>query len=469
MSPGGEKAGNGPVAVVLAAGQGTRMRSSTPKVLHRVLGRTLLEWVFEAARASGCRRIVCVIGHQADRVRESTPGDGVDWVVQEEQRGTGHALAQARPAVERLGPSRVLVLSGDVPLVTPATLESLIDAGTEGWGSMAVADLEDPGSFGRVIERPDGTLKRIVEAADADAEELAIRTVNAGTYVLPVPEIFSELERLRPDNAQGELYLTDALTAAARGGAGIRLQRLADTAEALGVNRRADLTRAREAFSRRRAQELQDAGVTVWDPDRLWIEPSVEVGADTEIHAGVTLCGRTRIGEGCVLHPGVWVRDSVIEDGVVLEPHSVLDGAEVETEARVGPFARLRPGTVIGPASKIGNFVEVKNSRLEAGVKAGHLAYLGDAQIGPGANIGAGTVTCNYDGENKHRTEIGSGAFVGSDTMLVAPVRLGDEAVTAAGSVITADVPDGGLGVGRARQRTIDGWAERKKRKAKKG
>ncbi|MDH3745044.1 MAG: NTP transferase domain-containing protein, partial [Acidobacteriota bacterium] len=282
------------VAVVLAGGRGTRMRSSTPKVLHEILGRPLLEWVFSAARASGCDRIVCVVGHEAGRVRESLASSDVDWVIQEQQRGTGHALAQTRSLLEKLGPASILVLSGDVPLMTAASLAALVEEAGHGWGAMAVANLEAPGAFGRVVEREDGALKRIVEAADATTEELDIRKVNAGTYVLPAPEIFAELDKLQPDNAQGELYLTDALTAAAKRGESIRLLELSDPSEALGVNQRVDLVRVKNAFIKRRVAELQQAGVTLWDPDRVWLEPGVEIGADTQVYAGVTLSGRTR-------------------------------------------------------------------------------------------------------------------------------------------------------------------------------
>ncbi|MDY7092488.1 MAG: bifunctional UDP-N-acetylglucosamine diphosphorylase/glucosamine-1-phosphate N-acetyltransferase GlmU [Acidobacteriota bacterium] len=445
-------------AVILAAGKGTRMRSSLPKVLHPVAGRPMISWVLDAARAAGCQRLVVVVGHGADQLRAAVAADDVVCVLQEEQNGTGHALAQAAPEID--GESRLLVLSGDVPLVSAATLQRL--AASPGWGSLAVADLDEPGRLGRVIPDASGGLARIVEAADANPEELAVKTVNAGLYALPAPEIFDYLDRLDTDNAQGELYLTDAVTAAAQGGEQVELVTLDDPAEAWGVNNRRQLAQVHRRMVERTVESLMDSGVTFLDPATATVEPGVKVGQDTVIHGGVTLLGQTTVGSGCELHQGAWMRDAEVADGVEIKPYSVLDGARVGADSRVGPFARLRPGADLGRGVGVGNFVEVKKSRLEDGVKAGHLAYLGDAQIGPEANIGAGVVTCNYDGEKKSVTHIGRGAFVGSDTMLVAPVSVGDGATTAAGSVITQDVPAGALGVGRQRQRNVEGWAERR-------
>jgi bifunctional UDP-N-acetylglucosamine pyrophosphorylase/glucosamine-1-phosphate N-acetyltransferase len=452
-------------AVILAAGKGTRMRSSLPKVLHPVAGRPMIAWVMDAARAAGCRRLVVVVGHGADQLRAAVAADDVVCVLQEEQNGTGHALAQAAPEID--GASRLLVLSGDVPLVSSETLKRLAES--PGWGALAVADLDEPGRLGRVIPKPGGGLARIVEAADANSDELVVKTVNAGLYALPAPEIFSYLNRLDADNAQGELYLTDAVTAAAQAGeeAGghVELVTLGDPAEAWGVNNRRQLAQVHRRMVQRTVEGLMDSGVTFLDPATVTVEPSVEVGRDTTVHGGVTLLGKTIVGEGCELHQGAWLRDAVVAEDVEIKPYSVLDGARVGADSSVGPFARLRPGADLGRGVGVGNFVEVKKSRLEDGVKAGHLAYLGDAQIGAETNIGAGVVTCNYDGQNKSVTRIGRGVFVGSDTMLVAPVSVGDGATTAAGSVITQDVPPGALGVGRQRQRNVEGWAERRRKK----
>jgi bifunctional UDP-N-acetylglucosamine pyrophosphorylase/glucosamine-1-phosphate N-acetyltransferase len=447
------------VAVLLAAGKGTRMRSSLPKVLHRAAGRPLLEWAIEAARAAGCERILVVVGHGAEQVREEVTGDDLGWVLQAEQRGTGHALAQAEAEIP--GEALVLVLSGDVPLVTPATLERLAqaaEAAEPGWGAMAVADFDQPGSLGRVIGEG-GRLQRIVEAADATPEQLAIRSINAGIYALPAPDVFDDLRRITTDNAQGELYLTDAVTLAAAEGRPVALVTLAEPDEALGVNNRVELAMVHRRLIDRHLEALMVSGVTVLEPARTVVEPGVSVGPDTVIHPGVSLLGSTEVGSGCTLHQGAWLRDTRVGDGVSIEPYSVLDGAEVGDLCRVGPFARLRPASRLLKRARVGNFVEVKASRLGEGSKVNHLAYVGDATVGEGANVGAGVVTCNYDGTRKHPTEIGRGAFIGSDTMLVAPVKVGAGASTAAGSVITKDVPDGALAVGRVRQKNLEGWA----------
>jgi len=441
------------VAVVLAAGKGTRMRSPLPKVLHRAAGKPLLEWVVAAARQAGCERILVVVGHGADLVRETVQGDDLTWVLQEAQNGTGHALAQAEPHLAQ--PALLLVLSGDAPLVTAATIERLAASAAAGWGAMAVADLDDPGSLGRVLSRNDDQLDRIVEAADADARELAVKRVNAGLYALPSPEVFDFLHRLRTDNAQGELYLTDAVSDAAKVGRPVRLVPLADPTEALGVNRRSELARVHRRLLDRHLEALMDAGVTVLEPARTAVEPSVCVGADTVLHPDVCLLGHTVVGSGCTLHQGAWLRDCRIGNDVTIEPYSVLDGAQVDDDCRVGPFARLRPASHLLSRARVGNFVEVKASRLGEGSRAGHLAYIGNATVGEGTNVGAGVITCNYDGERKHPTTIGAGAFIGSDTLLVAPVKVGDGATTAAGSVITKNVPAGALAVGRARQKNL--------------
>jgi bifunctional UDP-N-acetylglucosamine pyrophosphorylase / glucosamine-1-phosphate N-acetyltransferase len=451
------------VAVILAAGKGTRMRSALPKVLHRAAGRPLLGWVVAAARAAGCRRILVVVGHGAERVREEIGPDAGDlvWVLQAEQRGTGHALAQAE--TELRGEATVLVLSGDVPLVQPSTLDRLAVAAEEGWGALAVAELADPGSLGRVLVDAGGdaagAFRKIVEARDATPAELAVRTVNAGIYALPAPDIFDYLRRLKTDNAQGELYLTDAVTGAAAEGHPLRLISLPDPDEALGVNDRTELARVHRLLIGRHLVALMKEGATILEPERTVVDPEVRIGEDTVIHPGVSLLGQTTIGRGCVIHQGAWLRDTTVGDGTNVEPYSVLDGAEVGDACRVGPFARLRPESRLLRGARVGNFVEVKRSVLGEGAKANHLAYVGDATVGEGANLGAGVVTCNYDGVRKHPTEIGPGAFIGSDTMLVAPVTIGAGATTAAGSIITKNVPDGALAVGRVRQKNLEGWA----------
>lgn len=452
------------VAVVLAAGKGTRMRSERPKVLFPVAGRPLLAWVIAAAREAGCERILVIVGHGADEVKAAFAGEpGLEWVLQEEQRGTGHAVLQAAPHIP--GEATVLILSGDVPLVRAATLEALASrAEGEAWGALAAADLAEPGGLGRILEQ-DGRLERIVEKADATPQQLAITLTNAGIYALPAPALFALLRRLRPDNAQGELYLTDVAGLAVGDGHQVAIHRLADPLEGLGVNDRVDLARVHRLILDRHAEALLRSGVSILEPARTSIEPTVRVGRDTVIHPDVSLFGNTRIGSGCTVHQGAWVRDSAVGDQVILEPYTILDQADVARDCTVGPFARLRPASVLLEGARVGNFVELKKTRLGAGAKASHLTYLGDATVGDDANIGAGVVTCNYDGVRKNETTIGAGAFVGSDTMLVAPVTIGDGATTAAGSTITQNVPPGALAVARERQRNIEGWADRQNKK----
>jgi bifunctional UDP-N-acetylglucosamine pyrophosphorylase/glucosamine-1-phosphate N-acetyltransferase len=433
-------------------------------VLHEAGERPLLAWVLDAARAAGCGEIAVVVGHEAAAVERAFAGErDLVWIEQTEQLGTGHALAQAERAVA--GEALLLVLSGDAPLVRPETLLRLVEAAARRAGAMAVATLAAPGALGRVVARADGTLERIVEARDAPPELLAIRTVNAGCYALSAPEIFRALAALRPENAQGELYLTDALTALAGAGRAIALVALDDPDEALGVNDRVELARAHRLLVERKLAALARAGATILEPARTTAGPEVVIGEDTVVHAGATLLGRTAIGRGATIGVGAWIRDSTIGDGATIEPYSVLDRAEVGAGCRVGPFARLRPAAVLQEGARVGNFVEVKQATLGPGAKANHLAYVGDAEVGAGANLGAGVVTCNYDGVAKHRTTIGAGAFVGSDTMLVAPVSVGEGATTGAGSVITKDVPAGALAVERSAQRTVEGWAERRKKR----
>ena len=449
-------AGAAGAAVILAAGGGERMRSERPKVLHRVGGRALVAWVVAAAREAGCAPIHLVVGSGADEIRsvleeEELGGRDIVWVEQRQQKGTGHALLMVREVLR--ADATILVLSGDAPLVRPATLRQLLDRARDGWGSVAVADLDDPGSLGRVVQR-NGRLERIVEAADAGERELAIRTVNAGHYALPTPAIFEWLEKLDTDNAQGEFYLTDAVSAAANENP-VACVRVEDASEVLGVNSRADLAAVQGVLYRRSVDALLEAGVTILDPESVWVDAGVTVGPDSVLHPNVTLLGASSVGRGCNVHTGAWMRDSVLADEVDVLPYSVLDGARVASHCSVGPFARLRPEAVLDEGARVGNFVEVKKSRLGPGVKASHLAYLGDTSVGAGANIGAGVITCNYDGKTKNRTVIGEGAFVGSDTILIAPVEVGAGGYTGAGSVITRDVPEETLAVGRARQKNI--------------
>ena len=422
-------AGEAGAAVILAAGGGERLRSERPRVLHRAGGRALVAWVAAAAREAGCTPIHVVVGSGAREIREvleqeGLGGEDVLWVKQRaeqrEEQGTGQALLLVR---ELLGSdSPVLVLSGDAPLIRPATLRKLLDSARSNWASVAVADLDEP----------DGP----------------------GHYALPVPAIFDWLEKLDAERGGDRLCLADAVSAAALENP-VACVRVEDASEALGVNSRAELAAVQRVLYRRSVEALLEAGVTILDPDSVWVDAGVTVGPDSVLHPGVTLLGASRVGRGCTVHCGAWLRDSVLADGVDVLPYSVLDGARVASGCSIGPFARLRPEAVLDEGVRVGNFVEVKKSTLGPGVKASHLSYLGDSSVGAGANIGAGVITCNYDGKTKNRTVIGERAFVGSDTILIAPVEVGAGSYTGAGSVITKDVPEETLAVGRARQKNI--------------
>jgi bifunctional UDP-N-acetylglucosamine pyrophosphorylase/glucosamine-1-phosphate N-acetyltransferase len=423
-----------------------------------------LGWAVHTARLAGCGRIVVVVGHGAELVQSTFEAEDIEFAIQSERLGTGHAVLQTRELLEDSS-GHVVVLSGDAPLLRPTTVSRLFASAEQGWGSMAVATVERPGSLGRVVMTDDSRLVRVVEAHEASEPELEIRTVNSGHYVLPLPELFDFLSRIGNDNEKGEYYLPEALILAAHEGAKVSCVELEDESEAWGVNDRRELALIDGALNDRIVDQWMLSGVTVVDPRRTRVDATASIGADCVLHPDVSILGDTTIGEDCELHQGAWLKDSVLGDRVVVHPFSVLEDARVSAEASVGPFARLRPGTELGERVKVGNFVEIKKSTLGAGSKASHLAYLGDATLGEDVNVGAGTITCNYDGVEKHRTVIGDRAFIGSDTMLVAPIEIGADATTAAGSAINQKVPNGALAVGRARQRNIEGWADRKKSK----
>ncbi len=450
-------------AVVLAAGKGTRMRSERAKVLHPLLGRPLLSYPLDACRATGLGRVVVVVGHQAEAVEQALAGPGVTFALQAEQRGTGHAVLCAARALEGFE-GTALILCGDVPLIRPRTLRALVDAHRQAGALLTVLTMEpdDPSGYGRVVRDPSGRPARIVEEADASPGELSVREVNTGTYAAELPWLFGVLGTVGSDNRQGEMYLTDALEAAAREGRAASVL-LDDPDEVMGVNSRVHLARAAALLRQRINRGWMEAGVTLEDPATTWIEPGVELEPDVTIGPGCRLAGDTRVCRGTRVDTGCVITDSEIGPGCLLKPYCVLTEARLEAGAQVGPFAHLRPGAVMGPGARVGNFVEMKKTVLGRGSKANHLTYLGDTTVGEGANIGAGTITCNYDGQHKHPTRIGDGAFIGSNSSLVAPVTVGDRATVAAGSTITKDVPDGALGVGRGKQRNVEGWARRKR------
>jgi bifunctional UDP-N-acetylglucosamine pyrophosphorylase/glucosamine-1-phosphate N-acetyltransferase len=451
-------------ALVLAAGQGKRMRSGLVKVLHPIAGRPMIDHVLDAVRALEPRRLVTLIGHQAERVRAALGERGGVLVVQREQRGTGHAVLQAAPHVGRERGAVLLIANGDVPAVRPATLRGLLAHHRRAGAALSVltTEIADPTGYGRIVRGAGARIERIVEHADADAGTRRIREINTGIYCADGPALLAVLRRVRPHNVQREIYLTDAVAALLRRGAPVQALCHADAAEVLGVNTRDELAAAGRALHARKAAELQQQGVTLLDAARTWIDPRARIGRDSVIWPDVIIEGETVLGRGCVVRPGVRITDCRLGRAVEVRDHSVLVGSDVGDGAAVGPFAHLRPGSELGSGSRVGNFVELKKARLGRGTKASHLSYLGDAVIGAGCNIGAGTITCNYDGRAKHVTTLGRGVFIGSDVQLVAPVTVRDGAYVAAGSTVTEDVPAGALAIGRGRQRNVPGWVARR-------
>ncbi|MRS12318.1 MAG: bifunctional UDP-N-acetylglucosamine diphosphorylase/glucosamine-1-phosphate N-acetyltransferase GlmU [Actinobacteria bacterium] len=453
-------------ALILAAGEGTRMKSALPKVAHRVLGKPMVEHVVSAARAAGAGRVVVVTGHGAEAVEALMAGSGVDFVRQDEQHGTGHAVMCAEVLLGAADGS-LLVVAGDCPLFTPETLASLV-AERDRTGAAAVVlttRVDEPAGYGRIVRDSQGAIAGIVEDRDLSPEQRAITEINTSTYCFDAAVLFEHLRKLENANAQGEYYLTDIVGILNAEGLAVRTVEAQEPLETLGVNTRVQLAEASRILQRRINERHMLAGVTMTDPDLVWIGPDVAIGRDVVIEPMTTLMGATTVGDGCVLGPDTRVTDSTVGSGCVVDS-SIVSGAVLADRVRVGPRAYLRPGTQMGEGSKAGTCVEIKDSRIGAATKVPHLSYIGDADIGSAVNIGAGTITCNYDGERKHRTVVGDGAFIGSDTMLVAPVEVGRGAVTGAGSVIAHDVPADALAVERTEQRTVEGWAARRRETA---
>jgi bifunctional UDP-N-acetylglucosamine pyrophosphorylase/glucosamine-1-phosphate N-acetyltransferase len=451
-----------PSVLIMAAGRGTRMRSRLPKVLHPLCGRPLLLWPVEAAREAGAERVVVVLGAEGDEVRRVLP-PGVEVVVQDPPAGTGDAVNTARAALE--GAKDVIVLSGDHPLLDAGFLTALAErhAASGAAATVTTRELEDPGQYGRVVRTPDGDIERIVETkspGDATAEELAIKEINAGTYVFAVEPLYEALSEVGTDNAQGEVYLGDALPILRQAGHRVAAYLTDDESISMGVNTRADLAEVQEVCRRRILRRHMLAGVTVVDPGSTTVDADVRIGEDTTIEPYSFIRGRVEIGPRCAVGPMTTLIDCVLGDGVSVV-HSYLSACEVLDGCTVGPFAHIRPGTMLHEGVRAGAFVEIKNSDIGAGGKVPHLAYIGDADLGEGANIGAGTITANYDGRQKHRTVIGRDVRTGINTSFVAPIVVGDGAYTGAGSVVTEDVPEGALAIARSRQENKEGYAER--------
>ncbi len=462
-------------AVILAAGEGTRMKSRTPKVLHRIAGRTLIEHVVDASFGARCDAVVTVVGAGADavemRVRDAFPGLDVRFALQSERRGTADAVRRAEGALKALAGGRrfegdVLILCGDVPALSAPTLRALVRRHRSTGAALTVltAEVDDPTGYGRIVRDAGGAILGIVEERDATRPEKALREINSGTYCARWPDLAAAIRKIRPDNAQGEYYLTDAVRVLLDAGSTVGAYLHGRPDDLQGVNGREQLAAAWRTLNARKLRALMAAGVTVVDPETTWVESAVRVGRDSLLCPGVTLEGTTRLGEGCVVRPGTRLVNVRAGRDVEFLDHTVAIDATLGDRTTVGPFANLRPGTALGKGCKLGNFVETKKTSMGDGSKASHLSYLGDAVIGKGVNVGAGTITCNYDGASKHLSRLGDGVFIGSDTQLVAPVTIGKGAYVGAGTTVTDDVPPDALAISRTKQRNIEGWARRKRR-----
>lgn len=455
-------------AIILAAGKATRFKSDHTKVLHPLAGLPLGEYLLRTAYACQPERVYMVIGHEAPRVRETFARDGLQFIVQTQQKGTGDAVMVARPELDKCPSPAIVVLVGDVPLLSSQTLSSLVECHTSSRAAATVLTLrlENPRGYGRILRASRSRVRAIVEEKDCTPAQGKIREVSSGIICFSRRRLLEHLDELTDTNSQKEFLLTDMVKIFNRRKLKVVAFPAADPREALGVNDRAELAQVEKELRQRKAEALMRNGVTITDPASTVVDEPVEIGRDTRIEAGAHILGRSRIGRDCVLQPYCILSGSTLGDGVTVRPFCVITSCEVRSGAVVGPFARLREGALIGPGASIGNFVEVKRSTVGAGSKSMHLTYLGDATLGERVNVGAGTVTCNFDGEKKNPTVIEDGVFVGSGSMLVAPIRIGKASYVAAGSTLTEDVPPESLALGRARQVNKKGWARARKEKS---
>jgi bifunctional UDP-N-acetylglucosamine pyrophosphorylase/glucosamine-1-phosphate N-acetyltransferase len=453
---------NKTAVVILAAGKGTRMKSEKAKVLYEIGGRPMLSYVLDRAREMGSKKTVVVVGHQADKVREAFSDKDIIFVEQKEQLGTGHAVMQAEKALSRFK-GDILILSGDVPLITSETLTGLMDAHRKSKATLTVltAEPENPYGYGRIIKDSKGNIKKIVEEKDATAEERKVREINTGIYCVDSAFLLKALKKIESKNVQKEHYLTDIVGIAVKEKRKVATCKASDFKEAMGINSRIELAEAECIIKTKTLENLMANGVTIIDPSSTYISPSVKIGPDTIVYPGAMISRDTTIGKGCSIGPGSIISDTRIGNGVKVKAYCVMEESEIKDEAVIGPLAHLRPQTVIEKGAHIGNFVEIKKSTVGEGSKANHLTYIGDATIGKGVNIGAGTITCNYDGFRKYQTIIEDNVFVGSDTQFIAPVRIGKGSLIGAGSTITEDVPKDSIALSRAKQETRKGAAKK--------
>lgn len=456
--------------VILAAGQGTRMRSKLPKVVHPVAGLPMIAYVVETCRPFRAKRTLVIVGYQADRVREALAGEAVEFVCQPEQQGTAHALLRAQEALTGFD-GDLLVVSGDTPLLTSSTLDGLLRAHREAraLATVLTTELPDPAGYGRIVRSETGELLRIVEELEATPQERQLHEINAGVYCFAAPALFEALQAIRPSAVKGELYLPDVIALLRDRDGGVQACRAPDPDEVRGVNTRAELAELHRLLWRKAALRLLAEGVTLLDPEHAYIGPLVRIGPDSILYPNVTLEGQTVIGEGTTIHSGCRIRNSTVGDGTVILDGCIIQESQIGGGCRVGPYAHLRPQAKLRQRAKVGNFVEVKKSVIGEGSKVPHLTYIGDTSIGERVNVGAGTITCNYDGVTKHQTVIEDDVFVGSNASLVAPVSIGRGAIIAAGSTITEDVPADALAFGRAQQVNKTGFAAALRSKQQKG
>lgn len=451
--------------VILAAGKGTRMKSSRAKVLHKIAGKALLQHVIDSAEQLAPRQIAVVYGHDGESVKSeistNQPSSEPCWVEQAEQKGTGHAVAQALPFIK--DEEKVLILYGDVPLISTTSLQSLVSLCPQSGVSLLTVEVDDPTGYGRIIRDYEGQVVGIIEHKDADREQLAIREINTGIMCVDGALLKKWLPKLESNNSQGEYYLTDIIAMAAQEACPVFACQPEYAHEVEGVNDRVQLSRLERLYQKTRVEKLMRQGVTVYDPARIDIRGDVEIGEDVEIDINVVLRGKVSIGQGSVIGPNCLLSDCCIGENVEIKANSIIEESIVAENCVIGPFARIRPQTELASAAKIGNFVETKKSYIGKGSKVNHLSYIGDAKLGENVNVGAGTITCNYDGSNKFKTEIDDDAFIGSNTSLIAPVKVGKEATTGAGSAISKDVPDHQLAVARGKQVIIEDWQRPKK------